>query len=43
MKNIPFEDLPTVLEDGPLRVRLRDEYGISVGHVALPAGEERDA
>ncbi len=40
MKNIPLEDLPTVIEDGPLRVRLRDEAGISVGHVALPAGAD---
>ncbi len=40
MKTIPFEDLPVVIEDGPLRVRLRDEDGISVGHVTLPAGAD---
>src|SRR3954466_728514 len=40
MKSIRFEDIPTVIEDGPLRVRLRDEAGISVGHVTLPAGAD---
>lgn len=40
MKSIKFEDLPTVIEDGDLRVRLRDEDGLSVGHVTLPAGAD---
>jgi len=40
MRRIPFEDLPIVIEDGELQVRLRDEAGVSVGHVRLPAGAD---
>ncbi len=40
MKAITLEDLPTVIEDGPLKVRLRDEDGLAVGFVELPAGAD---
>ena len=34
MRRIPLDELPVVIEDGPLQVRLRDEAGLSVGHRA---------
>jgi len=40
MKAITLQDLPIVIEDGPLQVRLQDEDGLSVGYVRLPAGAD---
>jgi hypothetical protein len=40
MKRIPFEDLPVVIAGDGVEVRLRDEDGLSVGHVVLPAGAD---
>jgi hypothetical protein len=38
MRSIPREDVPVVIEDNGVQVRLRDEDGLSVGFVRLPAG-----
>lgn len=40
MKAITLQDLPIVIEDGPLQVRLQDEDGLAVGYVRLPAGAD---
>ncbi|MEA2347733.1 MAG: hypothetical protein QOG62_1520 [Thermoleophilaceae bacterium] len=40
MRSIPLDQLPVVIEDGELQVRLQDEAGISIGHVRLPAGAD---
>jgi len=40
MKAITLEDLPIAIEDGDVQVRLRDEDGLSVGYVRLPAGAD---
>lgn len=40
MRRIPLDELPIVIEDGPLQVRLRDEEGFMVGYVRLPAGAD---
>ncbi len=38
MRSIRREDVPVVIEDNGVEVRLRDEDGLSVGFVRLPAG-----
>ncbi len=40
MQSIPREDVPVVIEDNGVEVRLRDEDGLSVGFVRLPAGAD---
>jgi hypothetical protein len=40
MRSIPREDVPVVIEDNGVEVRLRDEDGLSVGFVRLPAGAD---
>jgi hypothetical protein len=40
MKAITLGDLPIAIEDGDVQVRLRDEDGLSVGYVRLPAGAD---
>ena len=40
MKSIPREDVPVVIDDNGVEVRLRDEDGLSVGFVRLPAGAD---
>jgi hypothetical protein len=40
MKAITLEELPVAIEDGDVQVRLRDEDGLSVGFVRLPAGAD---
>jgi len=40
MKAITLDELPIVIADGDLQVRLRDEDGLSVGYVRLPAGAD---
>jgi len=40
MKAIALEDLPTVIADGEVQIRLREEGGLSVGYVRLPAGAD---
>ena len=40
MKAITLEELPIAIEDGDVQVRLRDEDGLSVGFVRLPAGAD---
>jgi hypothetical protein len=40
MKAITLQDLPIVIEDGAVQIRLRDEDGLSVGFVRLPAGAD---
>jgi len=37
MRSIPREDVPVVIEDNGVEVRLRDEDGLSVGFVRLPS------
>jgi hypothetical protein len=37
MRSIPREDVPVVIGDNGVEVRLRDEDGLSVGFVRLPA------
>ena len=41
MKAITLKDLPIAIEDGEVQVRLRDEDGLSVGYVRLPAAWPR--
>jgi hypothetical protein len=40
MKAITLESLPIAIADGDLQVRLRDEGGLSIGYVRLPAGAD---
>ena len=40
MKSIPREDVPVVIDDNGVEVRLRDEDGLSAGFVRLPAGTD---
>lgn len=40
MRSIPREDVPVVIADNGVEVRLRDEDGLSVGFVRLPAGAD---
>jgi hypothetical protein len=40
MRSIPREDVPVVIEDNGVEVRLRDEDGLSVGFVRLSAGAD---
>jgi hypothetical protein len=40
MKAITLEELPIVIADGDVQVRLRDEDGLSIGYVRLPAGAD---
>ena len=40
MKAITLQDLPIAIADGDVQVRLRDEGGLSVGYVCLPAGAD---
>jgi hypothetical protein len=40
MRSIPREDVPVVIDDDGVEVRLRDEDGLSVGFVRLPAGAD---
>jgi len=40
MKAITLENLPIAIADGDVQVRLRDEGGLSVGYVRLPAGAD---
>jgi hypothetical protein len=40
MRRIPFEDLPIAIDDGGVQLRVRDEAGLTVGHVCLPAGAD---
>jgi hypothetical protein len=40
MRRIPLDELPAVIDDGGVLLRLRDEDGMSVGHVTLPAGAD---
>ncbi len=40
MRSITREDVPVVIADGELEVRVRDEEGLSVGFVRLPAGAD---
>ena len=40
MQSIPREEVPVVIADGDLEVRVRPEDGLSVGWVRLPAGAD---
>lgn len=40
MRSIPREDVPAVIADNGVEVHLRDEDGLSVGSVRLPAGAD---
>jgi hypothetical protein len=40
MRSIPREDVPVVIDDNGVEVRLRDEDDLSVGFVRLPAGAD---
>lgn len=40
MRSISREDVPVVIDDNGVEVRLRDEDGLSVGFVRLPAGAD---
>ncbi len=40
MRSIPREDVPVVIADGNLEVRLLDQDGLSIGFVTLPAGAD---
>ncbi len=40
MQPIPLEDLPLAIDNGGVQVRLRDEDGLTVGHVRLPRGAD---
>jgi hypothetical protein len=40
MHSIPREEVPIVIEGDGVEVRLRDEEGLSVGFVHLPAGAD---
>ena len=40
MRSIRREDVPVVIEDNGVEVRVRDEDGLSVGFVRLPAGAD---
>ena len=40
MRSIRREEVPVVIEDNGVEVRLRDEDGLSVGFVRLPAGAD---
>jgi hypothetical protein len=40
MRSIPREEVPVVIDDNGVELRLRDEAGISVGFVRLPAGAD---
>jgi hypothetical protein len=40
MRAIPREDVPVVIADGDLEIRVLDQDGISVGFVTMPAGAD---
>jgi hypothetical protein len=40
MRAITLDELPVVIDDGGVMLRLRDENGLSVGHALLPAGAD---
>jgi hypothetical protein len=40
MRSIPRGDVPVVIADNGVELRLRDEEGLSVGFVHLPAGAD---
>lgn len=40
MRSIPREDVSVVIDEDGAAVRLRDEDGLSVGFVRLPAGAD---
>ncbi len=40
MKSIPREDVPVVISGNGVELRVRDENGLSVGFVRLPAGAD---
>ena len=40
MQSIPREAVPVAIDDNGVEVRLRDEDGLSVGFVRLPAGAD---
>ena len=40
MRSIPRQDVPVVVADGDLEVRVLDQDGIMVGFVRLPAGAD---
>lgn len=40
MRSIPREDVPVVIANNGVEVRLRHEDGLSVGFVRLPAGAD---
>lgn len=40
MRSIPLDQIPVVIEDGDLQVRLLDQDGMSIGHFQLPAGTD---
>lgn len=40
MKSIKPTEIPLVIEDGDLQVRVRDEAGTTIGHFLLPAGTD---
>jgi hypothetical protein len=40
MRSIPREDVPLVIDDNGVQLRVRDEDGLSVGFVRLPAGAD---
>jgi hypothetical protein len=40
MQSVRREDVPVVIEDNGVELRVRDEEGLSVGFVRLPAGAD---
>ena len=40
MRSISREDVPLVIDDNGVQLRVRDEDGLSVGFVRLPAGAD---
>lgn len=40
MRSIPREDVPVVIADNGVELRVRDEQGLSVGFARLPAGAD---
>jgi hypothetical protein len=40
MRSIAREDVPVIIEDNGVEIRARDEEGLSVGFVRLPAGAD---
>jgi hypothetical protein len=40
MRSIPREEVPVVIDDNGVELRVRDEEGLSVGFVRLPAGAD---